>query len=84
MEEDILKASIASKEKHHMTENGQSKEPMTTKAEPHPGEAANMKIKKFVESMTPKDIQTLKVSNIHVIPCLDWEKQTKQNDQSFE
>ena len=61
--EDILKASIASKEKNHMTENVQSKELMTTKAEPNTGEMPKMKIKKFVESMTPKDIQTLKVSN---------------------
>ena len=44
-----------------MTENDQSKEPMTTKAGLDTGDAPNMKIKKFVESMTPRDIQTLRV-----------------------
>ena len=40
----------------------QSKERTTTKKEVDTGEAPNMKIKKFVDSMTPRDVQTLRVS----------------------
>ena len=42
----------------------QSKERTTTKKEVDTGETPNMKLKKFVDSMTPRDVQTLRVSCI--------------------
>lgn len=38
------------------------KERTSTRKEVDTGEAPNMKIKKFVEGMTPRDVQTLRVS----------------------
>lgn len=62
MEEDILRASIGSTDENdYIPQTGQSKESVKEQGKTETGEAPNMKIKKFVESMTPRDVETLRV-----------------------
>ena len=62
-EEEAKRAAVSADEEEKLLSNiGNDKVKLPVTADQDKGEEANMKMKKFAESMTPRDIETLSVS----------------------